>query len=46
LRIKNHFIDVSVVHGAGVVVGLAGEPIGLEHNVKDVCEEDEKKNAN
>jgi hypothetical protein len=46
LRIENHFIDLSVIRGASVAVGLAPEPVGFERNVKEVHEEDEKENPN
>jgi hypothetical protein len=44
LRIENHVINFSRVHERELV--LTGHPIGLEHNVKDIDEEDEKENAN
>ena len=45
LRIENHVINFSWVYETGVA-GLTGRPIGPERNVKDVCKEDEKENAN
>ena len=46
LRIENHFIDVSLSAKRELRLALRPEPIGFEHNVKDVHEEDEKENAN
>jgi hypothetical protein len=46
LRIENHFIGVSVIRGARLAVGPAPEPMGFEHNVEEIHEEDEKENPN
>jgi hypothetical protein len=44
LRIENHVINFSGIHETGVA--LTGQPIGLERNVEDIDEEDEKENTN
>jgi hypothetical protein len=45
LRIENHLIDPSIVLNARIAVNLAGRPINLEHQVKEVCEDNEKEYA-
>jgi len=44
LRIENHVVNFSRVQAG--VAALLGQPIGLKRDVKEVCEEDKKKNAN
>jgi hypothetical protein len=46
LWIENHINSFARVHEAGIaVVGLSGEPVGLEHRIKDVCDAEEKEKA-